>query len=181
MQAITTEERWEQVTSIDPSFQMMATELCRCDEAAILRFHAASVERSQTATQADSDDIFDNVRDSLPTQKLYLLTSQVASGLADSAATEGDLSSSASRTLAFAVTHSLLLLLQALQEYDNLLSAFPFLAYEIIGKMYEALKLYDGQCAAMVLGASAVDLGILKVISVSLSVWPHNAWTSLLS
>jgi uncharacterized protein YecA (UPF0149 family) len=66
----------------------------------------------------------------------------------------------------FMVTTSLLLLLHSLYDYDRYLAAFPFLAPDVAMKIHDALKLFDGQCAGLVLGAGAVAQGTLESISV---------------
>lgn len=71
------------------------------------------------------------------------------------------------------VSVSLQILLEMLHDYDGYLGRFPFLAFDIMGKVYDLLRLYNSQCAALLLGAMAVETGTLESITV-----PHMAVAS---
>ncbi|KEG13053.1 hypothetical protein DQ04_01241080 [Trypanosoma grayi] len=64
------------------------------------------------------------------------------------------------------VSGSLLLLIEMLHENDVYLGRFHFLAFDVMGKMYDLLKLYVSQCAALLLGAMAVENGVLQTITI---------------
>lgn len=183
LQAVSTEEQWEPVPAVDSMFQDICTELCRSDDDAVQAFHVLAVDfdcdaeyRRQQQTQpfhgrlsntqngASSNEVIDE-NTVVQARKLFVL--DPAEAMLEPSHGGGEASAAATtHHHGFVVSHSILLLLQTLQEYDQLLAHFPFLAFDILGKIYEALKLYDGQCAAMILGASAVDLGVLQTISV---------------
>lgn len=203
LQAVSTEEQWEPVSSVDSMFQEICTELCRSDDDAVEAFHRLAVDFdcnnassvchaggglwtagrcattlgggglpagvSNDDTTAAVDGGFNPDDEPIvQSHKLYVLDPAEAISTGTAAANDEDPASlaGASADHGFVVSHSILLLLQTLHEYDRLLGTFPFLAFDVLGKIYEALKLYDGQCAAMILGASAVDMGILSSISV---------------
>nr|CCC93965.1 conserved hypothetical protein [Trypanosoma congolense IL3000] len=64
------------------------------------------------------------------------------------------------------ISISLQMLLESLSDYDDYLGRFPFLAFDIMGEVYDLLKLYISQCAALLLGAMAVENGTLAAITV---------------
>jgi vacuolar protein sorting-associated protein 54 len=183
LQAVSTEEQWEPVPAVDSMFQDICTELCRSDDDAVQAFHRLAVDfdcdadlRRRHQHQHDSGsksappDPSSTLGDEgavVQARKLFVLDPAEAILNSDVTADGDDTAAVTTTSTAhgFVVSHSILLLLQTLNEYDQLLGYFPFLAFDILQKIYEALKLYDGQCAAMILGASAVDLGILQTIS----------------
>lgn len=63
------------------------------------------------------------------------------------------------------VSGSFLLLVELLREYDGYLGRFPFLAFDVMGKIYDLLKLYVAQCGAVLLGGIAVERGVLRTIT----------------
>ncbi|CUG94259.1 vesicular trafficking protein, Vps54, putative [Bodo saltans] len=180
LQAVSTEEQWEPVAAVDSIFQDICTELCRSDDEAVQAFHRLAVDFDCDAElrRHQKNGAFDPSTTGAPSdegavvqaRKLFVLdpAEAVADSVTDDADNGGVAAAAAggASSHGFVVSHSILLLLQTLNEYDQLLGHFPFLAFDILQKIYEALKLYDGQCAAMILGASAVDLGILQTISV---------------
>ncbi|KAK7201614.1 Vps54-like protein [Novymonas esmeraldas] len=63
------------------------------------------------------------------------------------------------------VPSSLLVLMDLLHRYHECMAAFPFLAFDAVSRMCELLDAYEGQVAAMVLGARAVENGTLTTIT----------------
>jgi vacuolar protein sorting-associated protein 54 len=153
MLMVLSEEQWTQEERIDSTFQDRCNMLCRFDSEAVRAFHSASVDFFSNHVNnlhrgSAAKDEYD--------RKLFLPTE------ANDATPEG-----------YVVGNSLLMLLQVLSEYSQFLAAFPFLAIEVITKTNDMLKLYDTQCAVLVLGASAVDQGKLLTIAI-----PHLALAS---
>jgi vacuolar protein sorting-associated protein 54 len=63
------------------------------------------------------------------------------------------------------VANSLLVLMDLLHKYHSYMAAFPFLAFDIASRMIELIDAYEGQTAAMVLGAGAVEKKTLSTIT----------------
>jgi vacuolar protein sorting-associated protein 54 len=134
-------ERWGREDQIDLSYQLRCDELCRSDSQAVADFHKLSVEsrRGMPRKIDDGEQRFEC--------KLFVPNEH-------------------GRLQGYVASNSLLILIQALHEYNEFLGTYPFLAFDVIGKIYEALKVYDSQCAVYVLGALAVDQGTLVTIGV---------------
>jgi vacuolar protein sorting-associated protein 54 len=64
----------------------------------------------------------------------------------------------------YSATNALLLLLQMLAEYDWFNRRFPLLSHDVAARIHDALKLFDGQCSALVLGEGAVHQGALEAV-----------------
>lgn len=63
------------------------------------------------------------------------------------------------------VANSLLVLMDLLYQYHSYLATFPFLAFDVASRMIELIDAYEGQAAAMVLGARAVEKKTLATIT----------------
>lgn len=163
LQMIVESETWAPKEGIDPVFQTHVEELCQSDAAAIATFESTSVEtvhqncedageargrpnrRPATAAAPTKQDDVDADLLNVKAGKLYL-----------SLDGEGD-----GRT----VGDSLLLLVELLSDYDDLLAKFPSLAFDVVSRLYELVALYDSLCAEMVLGGRATSKGSLKSIT----------------
>ncbi|KPA81783.1 hypothetical protein ABB37_04062 [Leptomonas pyrrhocoris] len=63
------------------------------------------------------------------------------------------------------VANSLLVLMDLLHTYHTYMATFPFLAFDVASRMIELIDAYEGQAAAMVLGARAVEKKTLTTIT----------------
>ncbi|KPI90518.1 hypothetical protein ABL78_0278 [Leptomonas seymouri] len=63
------------------------------------------------------------------------------------------------------VANSLLVLMDLLHKYNRSIATFPFLAFDVASRMVELIDAYEGQTAAMVLGARAVEKKTLSTIT----------------
>ena len=155
MMMVLSEEQWVPEDRIDATFQHRCNVLCRFDVDAVKEFQASSVDSPTALNTAFSTSHEGSVGDAADQydRKIFLPVGPNDEG--------------------YVVGNSLLMLLQTLFEYIHFLAAFPFLALEVINKIHDTLKLYDVQCAVLVLGASAVDQGKLATIAI-----PHLALAS---
>lgn len=151
MMQVLAADTWEVVENVDAAFQRHVTTLCTSDAATAARIATTAVDvlarhtpNAQAAASPDGGGPpFPQVgSDAEPVKRLAVPR------CADT----------------FAVSHSLLMLLQMLAEFDWFVCRYPFLAHDAITNIFSALKMYNGQCAALVLAAGAVDHGTVPTI-----------------
>ncbi|KAH9578165.1 Vacuolar protein sorting-associated protein 54 [Trypanosoma melophagium] len=162
-------ETWQR-ESVDVAFQSCVDALCRSDDMAIKELQAraiftdvtsvsrqkplllSSTSTTTTTTMPQETDIVNTEEilenHSTGVKNMLLLLPPIGEHL------EGRV-----------VSGSLLLLIEMLRDYDDYLGRFPFLAFDVMGKMYDLLRLYDSHCAALLLGAMAVENGVLQTIT----------------
>ena len=151
------QEMWTPNEMVEQAYQRYCDLLCACSSEAVSDFRKLAVDSNVELTNRALQHAFGTGRvateDSEHFERKVYLTDE---GKSDEEIVEAG----------FMVTTSLLLLLHSLYDYDRYLAAFPFLAPDVTMKIHDALKLFDGQCAALVLGAGAVAQGTLESISV---------------
>ena len=147
MLMVLSQEMWEPQSAIEHVYQSYCDQLVDSSDATILSAKRASVMANDAAVSDASGAL--------------------CSGQSAAASIERFESRMYLQGEGYVVGNSVLMLLQCLSEYDSYLCTFPFLANDIVSQVYDALKLYDGQCSALVLGAGAVDQGTLTAISTS--------------
>eukprot|EP01060_Flectonema_neradi_P011762 TRINITY_DN1875_c2_g2_i1.p1 TRINITY_DN1875_c2_g2~~TRINITY_DN1875_c2_g2_i1.p1 ORF type:complete len:854 (+),score=129.76 TRINITY_DN1875_c2_g2_i1:59-2620(+) len=67
----------------------------------------------------------------------------------------------------YGISHSILMLMQMLSDYELYVSTMPFLATEVTQRIHELLKVYDGQVSMLILGAGARETAGIETITVS--------------
>eukprot|EP01059_Diplonema_ambulator_P031992 TRINITY_DN6063_c0_g1_i4.p1 TRINITY_DN6063_c0_g1~~TRINITY_DN6063_c0_g1_i4.p1 ORF type:complete len:306 (+),score=103.11 TRINITY_DN6063_c0_g1_i4:414-1331(+) len=67
----------------------------------------------------------------------------------------------------YSVSHSVLMLLRILADYEQYVFAMPFLAHDVSQRIHDLLKVYDGQTAGLILGAGARESAGIGTITVS--------------
>lgn len=67
----------------------------------------------------------------------------------------------------FSVSSAVATTVGALYDAWQCVIEFPFMAHDVVHRIYGTLKLFDGQCSSLVLGAGAVDRGSVQSITLS--------------
>ncbi|PBJ79022.1 hypothetical protein BCY84_03498 [Trypanosoma cruzi cruzi] len=162
-------ETW-QPEKIDPAFQSTVDVLCRSDDAAIeeLRTHAVFTE---VMGENGFCHLAAPVTTATTMARQMLVSAPFNPSYRPLNTCEADtkklllIPSVDGHTEGRVVSSSILMLITLLHEFDEYLSRFPFLAFDVMGKIYDLLRLYDSQCAALLLGAMAVENGVLDTIT----------------
>ena len=158
-------EGWVPNTQIEGAFQRYCDHIVAASPQAVAAFRGLSVERSTLATpdgtapRAATGHGASKSNDNAAAAERFEPKLYIPPDECNSNAT--------TTTSGFVAPNSLLMLLQSLHDYDAYHAAFPFLAPDAVMRTHDALKLFDGQCAALVLGAGAVETGALPAITVA--------------
>lgn len=183
---VTEGETWLAKDAVGATVQREVEEMCTLDPTALERFRLRSVRVFTPATgwagdgDSDSSGSFSrscNVQkacEALDTDatKLYVRLPR-----STNAATPYTSNGNASTTIRSeeeeeeeleegrVVANSLLVLMSLLHKYHTFMVTFPFLAFDVAARMIELIDVYEGQTAAMVLGARAVEKKTLATIT----------------
>ncbi|RNF02395.1 hypothetical protein TraAM80_06428 [Trypanosoma rangeli] len=160
---------------VDPAFQFSVDTLCRSDDTAIEELRARAVFTEVMGENGVRHPMAPTI-----TRKATATTAVtgVVAALGPSASSSKPLETCDTcakklillptvdgRTEGRVVSRSLLMLIELLHECDDYLGRFPFLAFDVMGKMYDLFTLYDSRSAALLLGAMAVENGVLQTIT----------------
>ncbi|RNF23956.1 uncharacterized protein Tco025E_02660 [Trypanosoma conorhini] len=161
---------------VDPTFQTSVDALCRSDDAAIAELRTRAVFTEVVGESGVRHPVAPTFAREAATTAAAATGEMVASGPSRSSSKPLEARETCAKKLLLlptvdactegrVVSRSLLMLIELLHEYDDYLGRFPFLAFDVMGKMYDLLTLYDSQSAAFLLGAMAVENGVLQTIT----------------
>ncbi|KAG5465210.1 hypothetical protein LSCM4_00663 [Leishmania orientalis] len=180
-------ETWAPKEAVDQCIQQQVEDMCTMDATALQEFrwrslralfalggsdsgysqrcYSASPPRVAAGTSG-ADDLL-----SIGAAKLYVRVrgrsgaAVLGNGRAAHNSAEASLDGDPDELEGRLVPSSLLVLMDLLHKYHEYIALFPFLAFDVASRMNELLDEYEGQTAAMVLGAQAVERGTLPRIT----------------
>eukprot|EP01062_Namystynia_karyoxenos_P013679 TRINITY_DN14919_c0_g1_i2.p2 TRINITY_DN14919_c0_g1~~TRINITY_DN14919_c0_g1_i2.p2 ORF type:complete len:454 (+),score=160.61 TRINITY_DN14919_c0_g1_i2:1547-2908(+) len=130
-------EQWQANDEIDASFQEFCDQLVDASDSSVARAKAMAVDRSDGSERPAS-----------PPQTEQAFRPRLMIPPRE-----------------YSVAQSVLMLVQILAEYERYVCTLPFLAHDIIQRVHELLKCYDGQTAMLILGAQARETAGLETIT----------------
>ncbi|KAG5490783.1 hypothetical protein JKF63_00905 [Porcisia hertigi] len=184
---VTAGETWTAIEVVHESIQQQVGDMCTLEAAALQAFRLRSLRvlfascdgdgglnrRGLSASSPRVAPASNDAGDLLSTgaTKLYV---RVRCSSGDAALGNGDVAHAAAEAAQTAdvdevegrvMPNSLLVLVDLLHRYHEYIALFPFLAFDVVTRMSDLLDEYEGQTAAMVLGARAVERGTLSTIT----------------
>ncbi|CAJ1037350.1 Vps54-like protein, putative [Leishmania lindenbergi] len=183
---VTEGETWVAKEAVDESIQQQVEDMCTMDATALQTFRLRSLRALFTSGDSDGGCSQQRHSGSLPraadtggtddllstgATKLYVRVrcntgaAVVANSKAPCVPTEVAPVAETDELEGRLVPSSLLVLMDLLHKYHEYIALFPFLAFDVASRMSELLDEYEGQTTAMVLGARAVEKGILPTIT----------------